>query len=470
MQTQEEHATLGNKSSIENSSSSNLSPPVSRKFSLLVCALLVLTMTIFWLLTSYSSQNILRQQADILGKNLASQTAAQVTELMLANDLISMNVVLTSLANDSTISEVSVVDVNNRIIARAIAKNSEIVRLIPIPIPLLNLENDYVTPISIADSIIGYVRLTLDIGYIEAGMVDNLALIMIATVLLLIVSIAITTLYYKYLINFPINLLSFYIGKIRKGEVEACPVPKDNNELTAVIRQFNATAEFLTQNTFLKNIGVSQPITEERNYKDLIGKEDTTVLLINMSNFQYLASTLSERNLASLLNKYYFYSGKISQLYNGYVCFCSEDEILINFNKIEIPEEQAFYAICGAQLFLQLFADMSQEVNDAKFRLAIHSGNALNLLYSPITQKMDNLSGQTLDITRMISKECPDNSILISEPAFTNAGAGTRVDAEEFGPVGGGEQVNSLLALSPMSEYKFLLQKQAVQLLKLYKN
>ena len=470
MQTQEEHATLGNKSSIENSSSSNLSLPVSRKFSLLVCALLVLTMTIFWLLTSYSSQNILRQQADILGKNLASQTAAQVTELMLANDLISMNVVLSSLANDSTISEVSVVDINNRIIARASAKNSEIVRLIPLPIPLLSLENDYVTPISIADSIIGYVRLTLDIGYIEAGMVDNLALIMIATVLLLIVSVAITTLYYKYLINFPINLLSFYIGKIRKGEVEACPVPKDNNELTAVIRQFNATAEFLTQNTFLKNIGVSQPITEERNYKDLIGKEDTTVLLINMSNFQYLASTLSEGNLASLLNKYYFYSGKISQLYNGYVCFCSEDEILINFNKIEIPEEQAFYAICGAQLFLQLFADMSQEVNDAKFRLAIHSGNALNLLYSPITQKMDNLSGQTLDITRMISKECPDNSILISEPAFTNAGAGTRVDAEEFGPVGEGEQINSLLALSPMSEYKFLLQKQAVQLLKLYKN
>ena len=178
-----------------------------------------------------------------------------------------------------------------------------------------------------------------------------------------------------------------------------------------------------------------------------------------MSNFQYLASTLSERNLASLLNKYYFYSGKISQLYNGYVCFCSEDEILINFNKIEIPEEQAFYAICGAQLFLQLFADMSQEVNDAKFRLAIHSGNALNLLYSPITQKMDNLSGQTLDITRMISKECPDNSILISEPAFTNAGAGTRVEAEEFGLVGEDEQINSLLALSPMSEYKFLLQK-----------
>ena len=167
MQTQEEHATLGNKSSIENSSSSNLSLPVSRKFSLLVCALLVLTMTIFWLLTSYSSQNILRQQADILGKNLASQTAAQVTELMLANDLISMNVVLTSLANDSTISEVSIVDINNRIIARASAKNSEIVRLIPLPIPLLSLENDYVTPISIADSIIGYVRLTLDIGYIE---------------------------------------------------------------------------------------------------------------------------------------------------------------------------------------------------------------------------------------------------------------------------------------------------------------
>ena len=68
----------------------------------------------------------------------------------------------------------------------------------------------------------------------------------------------------------------------------------------------------------------------------------------------------------------------------------------------------------------------------------------------------------------MISRECPNDSILISEPALMNAGAGTRVEAEDFGIVGESEKLNSYIALEPMSEYKFLLQKQTVQLLKLY--
>ena len=93
-------------------------------------------MSIFWLLTTYSSRNILRQQADILGQTLAAQTAAQVTELMLARDLISMNVVLNSLTNNSTIREISVVDVNNEIIARAISDAPNFTSVLPFSISL----------------------------------------------------------------------------------------------------------------------------------------------------------------------------------------------------------------------------------------------------------------------------------------------------------------------------------------------
>ena len=471
MQIQEEGEIQQQARNKKTSDEKNQHVKVSRKFSIIVCCLLILTMSIFWLLTTYSSRNILRQQADILGQNLANQTSAQVTEVMLADDLISMNVMLNALIDNSTITEVSVTNVNNDIVARVISELSEINSIFPLPISLGPLMNEYTAPILIADSVIGYVTLVLNIGYIEAGMVENLVLIIITTLLLLIVSIAITTLYYKNLISFPINLLSFYLGKIRDGEVETCPVPRDDNELSRVIKQFNATAEFLAQNTFLKNIGVRQPETESKKNRDTIGLEDTTILLITMSNFQYLASTLTKDHLVETLNKYYFYSGKISQLYNGKVCFCSEDEVLINFGKLEASEEQAFYAVCGAQLFLQLFAEINRKNKDisrSKFRLVIHSGNSLSALYSPITQKMDNLSGETLDIAKMISKECPNNSILISEPALMNAGSGTRVDAEAYGTVTESENLNYFISLEPMSEYKFLLQKQTAQLLKLY--
>ena len=74
---------------------------ISRKFTFAISLLLILAMCIFWLISSFNTQNLLRQQADDLGQSLARQTAAQLTELMLANDLISLNVVLGNLTRDS---------------------------------------------------------------------------------------------------------------------------------------------------------------------------------------------------------------------------------------------------------------------------------------------------------------------------------------------------------------------------------
>ena len=88
---------------------------ISRKFTFAISLLLILAMCIFWLISSFNTQNLLRQQADDLGQSLARQTAAQLTELMLANDLISLNVVLGNLTRDSSIAEVSVLNVDNEI-------------------------------------------------------------------------------------------------------------------------------------------------------------------------------------------------------------------------------------------------------------------------------------------------------------------------------------------------------------------
>ena len=45
---------------------------------------------------------------------------------------------------------------------------------------------------------------------------------------------------------------------------------------------------------------------------------------------------------------------------------------------------------------------------------------------------------------------------------------GARVDAEAYGTLSESEDLNYFISLEPMSEYKFLLQKQTAQLLKLY--
>ena len=444
---------------------------ISHKFALVICLLLILAMCVFWLISSYSTQNLMRQQADGLGQSLARQAASQLTELILANDLISMNVILANLVRDSSIAEVSVVNLDNEILASATGSDSETRLLIPLPFELTSLEAEYSAPITLADSIAGVVWLRLDLTYIEVGTLNSLILVIGATVLLLIVAAAITTTYYQYLVSFPANLLSFSLSNIRKGEIEACPEPSTNNEISGAIRQFNATAEFLAQNTFLSNFGTQKPETDDRTYKAQAGVQDATLLDIKMSNFQYLASTVSEKEMVELLNKYYFYADKVSQLYNGTVGYCSGDEVLINFSTAQFTEEQAFYAICAAQLFLHLtddINDINENTANAKFKLAVHSGKTVSGLYSPITQKIDNLTGKTLDLTRAICDDCPNNSVLISAPAFAHAGAGTRIEADEFGGAGEQERIQIYIGLEPMSEYRLLLERQASQLVSLF--
>lgn len=443
----------------------------SRKFSFAVSLLLLLSMCVFWLISAYNTQNLLRQQADSLGQTLARQTAVQLTELVLTNDLISMNVVLGGITRDSSIAEVAVLNINNEVIVAAGGTQTAVKTIIPLPITLNALEGIYLAPILLADSVAGYVRLTLDLSYIEVGIVNNFLYIIVASLLLMIVAATLTTTYFQYLISFPINYLAFALSNIRQGKIETCPEPDNNSEISVAIKQFNATAEFLAQNTFLNNFGHRKPEVDAQSFKSVPGKQDVTLLNIKMANFHFLASTLSEERLVGLLNKYYFFAGKVSQLYNGHVCFCSDGEIVINFNSVQLEEEQAFYAICTGQLFLYLHGDLCDidgEHIAAKFRLAVHSGQSVSGLYSPITQDTDNFTGKTLDLTRQICDECPDNTLLISNTCFDHAGAGTRVSAEEYSIVDDEELIITYVSNDPMSDYKLLLERQAIQLATLY--
>ena len=281
--------------------------------------LVLLAMCVFWLITNYNTQNLLRQQADRLGQTLAQQTAIQLTELVLANDLISMNVVLNSLTRNSTIAEVRVLSISNEVIAASTGTPAPVNSFIPLPFTLTRLQAQYQAPINLANSIAGFVQVQLDLSYIEATLVNNLLFVIAATILLMIVALALITTYFQYLVSFPANLLAYAISNIRKGEIETCPEPDNNNELSAAIRQFNATAEFLAQNTFLDNFGRRRPVDDSQVAKFVPGKQDSTLLCVRMANFHYLASTLNETLMVNLLNKFNFLMGKVSQLYNGTV-------------------------------------------------------------------------------------------------------------------------------------------------------
>ena len=428
-------------------------------------------MCIFWLISSYSNRSLLQQQADGLGQALAEQTAMQLTELVLANDLISMNVVLNSLTEATGVQRISVLSVDDAVLAEAEGREEAIRPLVPIPVPLASIRAEYEAPITLSDAVAGTVRLELNLDYIEAAAADTLLLIVGATFLLLTVCVLLSGIYFEYVVSFPANLLAFALSNIRKGEINTCPEPETNHELSAAIRQYNATAEFLAQNTFLNHLSTRAPSSDNQNPSTVAGVQATTLLIISMANYQYLASTLPSQTLFELLNKYYFYIDKASRLYNGSVFFSADGEAVIHFCDVGMEEDQAFFGACCAQLFLQIIGDVNDVGDDpipAKYRIAVHSGQSLVSLYSPITQSSNNLSGETLDEARTICQYCPDNALLISAASFKQAGGLSRLDAEEECEIGDAVRISTLLAREPMAEYKPLIERQAAQLVTLF--
>ena len=270
---------------------------------------------------------------------------------MLANDLISTRVVLEQLTRGTAIAEAAVINVNGEVIAISTNELEPPRSFFPIPTDY----GEYESPIALENTVAGTARIVLDLSYIEAGTGNNLLFVLVAAFAIVVVAILLSTSYFQYLISFPIRLLNYAIQDIRYGEVKTCPDPDANNEIGRLIRQYNATAEFLVNYTFINaESQLPEKTLEELEKEQLVDGLNGAVVCIRLTNFHYLASTCDKKTMVTLLNRLYFMSENISRLYSGTVSYCADGEVIIDFHNSQLEDEQCFYAICCGQLFLRL--------------------------------------------------------------------------------------------------------------------
>ena len=190
--------------------------------------------------------------------------------------------------------------------------------------------------------------------------------------------------YFRYLIVYPINLLAYSISSIRKGNIEACAAPIEKNEISHVINQYNTTAKFLSQNTFLDRLNYA---TQKSEKIDSLSAPNTTsnkefsLLCIRLANFEYLSSTKHETEIKLLLNKFYFYTSEIAELYNSDVSYCHEEETLLFFDEKMTCEEQSFYALCAGQLFQMLIPTISASFNNIDESIKTKKGTQMDAFF-----------------------------------------------------------------------------------------
>ncbi|UNG18154.1 AhpA/YtjB family protein [Stutzerimonas zhaodongensis] len=128
--------------------------------------LVALALIIYAWVMGMQFKHAMEQQADALGQSLITQTAASATDLLVANDILSLNVLLSNLVKNPLVAHAAIYSVDNRVLAESGTRPQRSL--------LGDEEGLYSTPISFQEVIAGHLRISLDMQQFQQPMTISL--------------------------------------------------------------------------------------------------------------------------------------------------------------------------------------------------------------------------------------------------------------------------------------------------------
>ncbi|MCQ4315457.1 histidine kinase [Stutzerimonas zhaodongensis] len=146
--------------------------------------LVALALIIYAWVMGMQFKHAMEQQADALGQSLITQTAASATDLLVANDILSLNVLLSNLVKNPLVAHAAIYSVDNRVLAESGAR------------PQRNLLGDeeglFSTPISFQEVIAGHLRISLDMKQFQQPMTISLQSMGLLSLILLALTLTLS--------------------------------------------------------------------------------------------------------------------------------------------------------------------------------------------------------------------------------------------------------------------------------------
>jgi len=148
--------------------------------------LVALALIIYAWVISMQFKHAMQQQADAIGESLIIQTSASASELLVANDILSLNVLLANLVRNPLVAHAAIYSVggDSRVLAEAGARPTQSV--------LGEANGLYSTDITFQEVIAGHLRLTLNMRQFQQPMTISLQSMGILSLILLALTLALS--------------------------------------------------------------------------------------------------------------------------------------------------------------------------------------------------------------------------------------------------------------------------------------
>jgi class 3 adenylate cyclase/uncharacterized membrane protein affecting hemolysin expression len=401
---------------------------IKHKITLSISLLLILVLVAFWLSLKLQLQQTLAQQTDTLGSILARQTADSVTELVLANDVLGLNVVVNQLARENGVANITITDVDGRELTSTALQGL--------------LEEDgskqYTAAVTLQGAVAGYVSLSLDESLLSNPVTrpDALFFIIIAAGLVLVLAAS-------HAIAAQITTPVLQLIEMTEADDDTDPDTQiERRDEFGLLGQRIADLIWRRRELEEQIDVIGAPHEDPEDATGLKAERRTVTLLhVQVANSAKALDLLHPGTLSTLLQQFQFYLRQAARLYRGVVVRVNGDSALVAFDTRRCQDEHAFDALCAAQLFMRLMqkvadAQRARKAQALEFCLAVYSGEAY---FSPIwrksrgeddKQRQESVIGKPVALVMELAALSRPGEILVAESSFELADGNNRFGAQ----------------------------------------
>ncbi|AIZ35357.1 histidine kinase [Pseudomonas parafulva] len=368
--------------------------------------LVALALVIYACVMGLQFKQAMHEQADAVGQSLTTQTATSATELLVSNDILSLNVLLGNLVKNPLVAHAAIYSPDNRILAEAgqRPKNSL----------LGEAEGVYQTKITFQDVTAGQLRISLDMSQFQQPMLISLQSMGILAAILLALALTLSLRLGRF-ISTPLLQLRVWLrdphpytpGIERQDEIgdlarqlhaklapppppEPEPEPEDEDDFAdlpvepaprkptakPVSARPVAADEEADDDAFADLLEDNEPSAKALSVAEPDEPNTSAVLAVQLGSQEQLRR-LPRTRLTELLERYRDCLDQAASLYEGEVQTLNDGSTLLLFHSRHSGEDYLTNAICCGELLRALGHALQIEVADSGITLQLQLGLAL---------------------------------------------------------------------------------------------